>query len=130
MHALACLVLLASAAAPLPEHDIVANGDHWRIKTPDHGVIHVWRPFGYDARHAGTVVYVHGYYTDVDAAWKQHRLPEQFDASGKNAMFIAGEAPVSTDDEVMWPSLGDLLRAVATAGGLGLPAGPLVVVGH
>jgi hypothetical protein len=119
---LASIVLAASVAlAPPPEHDIVVDGDHWRIVTPDHGVIHVWRPKGYEARTAGVIVYVHGYYTDVDAAWTKHHLPEQFDASGKNAMFIAGEAPASSDDEVTWPFLGDLLRAVPALGGPHLP---------
>src|SRR5262249_6783377 len=55
---------------------------------------------------------------------------EQFEASGKNAVFIVAEAPSSTDDEVTWPSLGDLLRAVRTGGGPALPGGPLAVIGH
>src|SRR5262249_38708224 len=76
------------------------------------------------------IVYVHGYYVDVDTAWTKYRLPDQFEASGKNALFIAAEAPSSSDDEVVWPALGDLLRAVPALGGPGLPYGPLAGVGH
>jgi hypothetical protein len=131
MQLLALLLVVASAApVPPPEHDVVCDGDHWRIKTPDRGTIHVFRPKGYQARGAGIVVYVHGYMTDVDLAWTRYRLPEQFDASGKNALFIAGEAPTSSDDEVVWPWLGDLLRAVPALGGPALPYGPLTVIGH
>jgi hypothetical protein len=125
---IAALLLALAVAAP-PQHDLVLGGDHWRIKTAERGVIHVWRPAGYEARTAATIVYVHGYYVDADAAWTKHRLPEQFDASGKNALFIVAEAPGSSDDEVTWPSLGDLLRAVAEAG-VARPYGPLIVVGH
>jgi hypothetical protein len=128
----AIFLALAAQAASLPPttHDLVVGGDHWRIRTPDHGVIHVFRPKGYDARGAGVVVYIHGYYTDVDAAWARYRLAEQFDASGKDAVFIVAEAPGSSDDEVVWPSLGDLLRAVEGGGGPPLNASRLAVVGH
>jgi hypothetical protein len=107
----------------------VNQGEHWRIKT-DRGYVHVWRPRGYEASTAGIVVYVHGYYTDVETAWTKHRLVDQFDASGKNALFIAAEAPVSSDEEVTWPSIGDLLRAVVAGTGEPLPRGPLIVMAH
>src|SRR5262249_7364810 len=104
-------------------------GDHWRIDT-DAGPVHVWRPEGYDASIAGTVVYIHGYHTNVDEAWNLHKLADQFDASGKQALFIVPEAPVAIDDDVKWASLGDLLRAVWAGTGLHPPRGPTIVVGH
>lgn len=125
---IAAVVALAAAVAP-PTHDQVANGDHWRIKTESRGIVHAWRPAGYDSSSAGVVVYVHGYYSDVDTAFTRHRLAEQFDASGRNALFIIPEAPASSDEEVIWTSLGDLLRTVAAAG-IRVPRGPLVVIGH
>src|SRR6266571_4841674 len=70
----------------------VSGGEHWRIQT-DHGPVHVFRPQGYDARAAGTLVYVHGLYADVDTAWRDHRLAEQFVASNRQALFIVPEAP-------------------------------------
>ena len=41
------------------------------------------------------VVYVHGYYVDIDAAWHEHNLAQQFAASRRNALFIAPEAPAA-----------------------------------
>jgi len=99
-----------------------------RIKTPQ-GAVHVWVPEGYDRETAGTVVYVHGYYTDADGAWRDHELARQFKASHQNAMFIVPEAPAGNDDQVNWPALKDLRRAVARAN-ITLPDGPVIVMGH
>ena len=63
---------------------------------PTPGAIHVWVPPGYDRATAGTVVYVHGYHTDSDGAWKDHDLARQFKASGQNAIFIVPDAPRAT----------------------------------
>jgi hypothetical protein len=108
--------------------DEVAGGKHWRIKTSQ-GAVHVWVPEGYDRATAGTVVYVHGYWTDADGAWKEHQLAKQFRASHQNAMFIVPDAPASNDDAVNWPALTDLRHAVARAN-LHLPDGPVIVMGH
>ena len=58
----------------------VAGGTHWRIDTGG-GAVHVWIPGNYDRATAGTVVYVHGYWTDADGAWRDHKLAQQFRAS-------------------------------------------------
>jgi hypothetical protein len=108
--------------------DTVAGGQHFRIKT-SRGAVHVWAPPGYDRATAGTVVYVHGYYTDADGAWREHELARQFKASHQNALFIVPDAPAGNDDEVKWPALKDLRRAVARAN-IHLPDGPVVVIGH
>lgn len=108
--------------------DTVAGGTHWRIGT-DAGAIHVWIPAGYARGTAGTVVYVHGYHTDSDGAWKDHDLAKQFKASGQNAIFIVPDAPSGNGEEVKWGALADLRKAVARAN-IRLPDGPTVVMGH
>ncbi len=112
-----------------PALDQVSGGSHWRLLTPK-GPVHVWQPRGYDPATAGTVIYVHGYYTNVDGAWVQHALAEQFAASKVNALFIVPEAPSGSSEEVFWPVLGDLLAEVERQL-VGTKAhGPIVVAGH
>lgn len=110
------------------KEDKVAGGTHWRIKTKA-GAVHVWVPPGYDRATAGTVVYVHGYWTDADGAWKDHKLAQQFKASRQNALFIVPDAPSSNEEGVAWPSLKDLRRAVQRAN-IMLPDGPVIAMGH
>jgi hypothetical protein len=102
---------------------------HVRI-TSSAGPIHVWTPAEYDASTAGIVVYVHGFYVNVDRAWKRHRLARQFSESGLNALFIACEAPRGGGDPVSWKSLTALLETVAKKLGEPLPKGRVVAVGH
>lgn len=104
-------------------------GPHWRLETPQ-GPVHVWHPESYDPRTAGIVLYLHGYYTRIDATWREDNLAAQFEASGKNALFIAPEAPHSWDEAVEWTSLEPLLETVRSAIAAPLPQGPVVVVGH
>jgi hypothetical protein len=112
-----------------PATDQVSGGAHWRLLTPK-GPVHVWQPRGYDAATAGTVLYVHGYYTNVDGAWVQHALAEQFAASKVNAIFIVPEAPGGGSEEVPWPVLSDLLAEVERQlPGLRAQA-PIVATGH
>jgi hypothetical protein len=110
------------------KEDTVAGGKHWRIKTAE-GAVHVWVPDGYDRETAGTVIYVHGYYTDADGAWSDHSLARQFRASHQNALFIVPDAPAGNEDAVQWPALKDLRRAVTRAN-IHLPDGPVIVMGH
>ncbi len=110
------------------KEDKVAGGTHWRIKT-DAGAVHAWVPAGYDRETAGTVVYVHGYYTDSDGAWRDHDLAKQFRASKQNALFIVPDAPSGNGQEVKWPALTDLRKAMTRAN-IRLPDGPTVVMGH
>jgi hypothetical protein len=113
-------------AAP---HDSAQLGEHSRFVSP-RGVIHVWRPGPYNARSAGIVVYVHGYFTDVDQAWADDHLAEQFQASGRNALFVTPEAPEGRGEEVRWKNLTTLLSDVEQGWDSPLPAGPIVLVGH
>jgi hypothetical protein len=120
------------SAAPPPADVLaqrVAAGRHWRIAT-ERGPVHVWIPDGYDAATAATIVFVHGYWINVDQAWASYRLAEQFALSGINAMFVAPEAPRSKWSRIAWPSLGDLVDAVAGGIDIPMPAARLVAVGH
>lgn len=105
------------------------TGEHLRIET-EHGPLHFWIPDNYHPRSAGMVIYIHGYYTSVDQTWDDDHLEEQFQESGRNALFIAVEAPRSNFEDVAWKSLDELLRTVADRTPFPLPRGPLVVVGH
>ncbi len=110
------------------KEDQVAGGTHWRIET-DAGAVHAWVPAGYDRETAGTVVYVHGYYTNSDGAWRSYELAKQFRASKQNALFIVPDAPSGNGEVVKWPALTDLRRAMARAN-IRIPDGPTVVMGH
>lgn len=110
--------------------EMVELGRHWRFTTP-HGPVHVWTPRGYDARRAETVVYVHGFYTHVDDAWKNYNLAKQFASSAINAMFIVPEAPASGQERVSWTSLADLLTTVEkSVVDVKLPRRRIVAIGH
>ena len=115
--------------APSPLTLAVNAGFDQRISTPN-GAIHVWAPAGYHGDGAAAIVYVHGYYTDVDSAWRDYQLPEQFAASSINALFIAVEAPSGSHDRVRFPELGEVLRLVIANTGMPRPSGPLVAIGH
>jgi hypothetical protein len=115
------------AASPLSL--AVARGHAVRIASP-HGAVHAWRPAGFRPETAATVVYVHGYYTDVDTAWRDHQLPEQFAASAVNALFVAPEAPDGANEPVHWRDLGELIRTVEVELGEPRPSGPLIVLAH
>jgi hypothetical protein len=109
--------------------DYAAQGEHIRLET-EYGPVQVWRPLYYDWRTAGIVVYVHGYFTTLDQTWSEDHLDEQFQASGRNAIFIAPQSPRSNYEEVSWTSLEALLQTVDEQTPFGLPHGPVVVMGH
>ena len=110
------------------KEDTVAGGRHFRVKTAQ-GSVHVWFPENYDRETAGTVVYVHGYWTDADGAWRDYELARQFRASRQNAMFVVPDAPSNNEESVHWPALSDLRKAVTRAN-IKIPDGPVVVMGH
>ena len=102
-----------------------------RFKVPQ-GVVRVYRPPHYDAATAGLAIYVHGLYTDVDHAWTEHRLPEQFAASRRNALFIVPAARSEAAAMPPWDDLQTLLDLVARELPDLLPdaTAPLVIAGH
>jgi hypothetical protein len=104
-----------------------SNEEHLRLQTR-RGPIHLWTPQDYDPSSAATIIYVHGYYVDVDTAWQRYRLRDQFRESGVNALFIVCEAPRSERDTIAWSSLGALLDAARTA--TQPRGGRLIAIGH
>lgn len=108
---------------------LLDDGRHQRFGTTQ-GPVHVWRPRAYKPATAVTIVYVHGFFTDVDRAMTEHALTQQFRDSGRNALFIVPEARSWRSDPVYWPDLEALLATVEQRLKLTRPAGPVVVVGH
>jgi hypothetical protein len=128
----AAVLALASLVAPAPgapRSDRVAGGTHFRLELQA-GIVHVWTPAGYDAASAGTVVYVHGYRSTADEAWREHRLAEQFRASRQNALFVVPDGAQSDPDPVKFDKLGELLREVARRTHLPRPPGRVVAMVH
>jgi hypothetical protein len=124
------LALLASVASRTGVQTASeAGGTHIRVETV-HGPVHLFRPAGYDRRTAGLVIYVHGLYTGVDQAWREHGLAAQFAASGANALFVAPEAPAAADQPPPWSDLESLIVTALGRARLRRPSGPLVAVGH
>jgi hypothetical protein len=109
--------------------DMAKAGRHWRIET-EHGPVHVWIPENYDPATAATIVFVHGYHIDVDQAWHDYRLDQQFALSGDNAMFIAPLSPREKWSPITWPSLNALLATVKTNVDVAMPTKRLVIAGH
>ncbi len=105
-----------------------AGGDYWRLESKT-GPVYVWVPPRYHRADAGTVVYVHGYWTTADRAWREHKLPQQFRKSRQNAIFIVPSAPQDRDDSVKFKTLGGLRRFIRGRG-IRLPDGPICVIGH
>ena len=117
----------------VPRGEREAQGWHWRLETP-HGPVHLWIPERYDSLTAGFVIYVHGFYTTVDEAWRAHALAWQFSQSRKNALFIACEAPQGGDEQPFWDSmaaLADTATRFFAQTGYSVPQVPhVVVMGH
>jgi hypothetical protein len=114
---------------PPDKSDTVEDGEHWRLETQN-GIVHVWKPRGYDAGTAGTVIYLHGHRSTADSAWSEHKLAEQFRASGENALFIVPDSTSDGEQYLHWDSLGALRREVERRTGVARPPGELIVMGH
>lgn len=122
--------LVARTTAGEHVEALLDDGRYVRFGTARDGPVHVWRPRGYRADTAVTVVYVHGFFTSSDQALREHRLVTQFRDSGRNALFIVPEARSGRGDPVYWPELEPLLGAVEKRLKLTRPRGPVVLVGH
>lgn len=115
--------------ASRPVDRALAAGRHLRIDGP-RGPIHVWIPAGYQADTGATVLYLHGYYDNVDTAWTGHQLAQQFALSSLNAIFVAPEAPVSNRGDPNYPDLGEIMRLVEDASGVPRGAAFTAAIGH
>jgi hypothetical protein len=122
----------ATTTDPAPTSPIVAAqlAGHEFAWTSSAGAVHVWVPAGYHADGAALVFYVHGYGIDVDHAWIEHRLPEQFASSAVNAVFVAIEAPSGARQPVSWPVLADAIHEVFSHVEVARPVGAIVAIGH
>jgi hypothetical protein len=121
---------LMEASPPARSHaDRVEAGEHWRLES-ENGVVHVWRPPGYDARTAGTVVYLHGHRSSADESFVQFNMAQQFHSSGLNALFIVPDSTTDGEEGLHGDSLGAQLRDVARETGVERGPGSLVVMGH
>lgn len=109
---------------------VLDDGKHVRFGTKDDGPVHVWRPRTYRSDTAVTVIYLHGFFTSVDQAVRDHHLTAQFRDSGRNALFIIPEARSWRSDPVFWPDLEKLLLAVEKRLKIKRPKGPIVLMGH
>jgi hypothetical protein len=132
--ALALLAALAPRSARaesvvIHSYARLLGGEQWRLPTP-RGVVRVFAPARYDARSAAIAIYAHGYGTSADRSWEGSHLARQFEASGRNALFVVPDGPQHHGQPLAWPRLGALLAAVATGICAELPRGPLVIVGH
>lgn len=107
---------------------LLDDGKHQRFGTEKQGPVHVWRPAFYRPDRATVVVYLHGYFTDVDTAFEEHQLSRQFRDSGRNALFIVPEAPSWRSDPVFWPDLEALLLEVEKRAKVKLPKATGVLV--
>jgi hypothetical protein len=114
------------------------GGKHWCYSAGKQGNVHLWKPDGYDADTAVTVVYVHGHNigydrcTDdgyLDCIWDVHGLPAQFAQSGLKALFVAVDGPLNDRQAVKWTSLDALMDSIRDDGGIRPPA-KVVVLAH
>ena len=109
--------------------DRIESGEHWRLESTN-GVVHVWRPPGYDARTAGTVVYLHGHRSSADDSFSQFAMATQFHNARLNALYIVPDSTTDGEEGLHWDSLGALLRYVSRETGSQRGPGSLVVIGH
>lgn len=105
------------------------DGRYWRFGSEKNGPVHVWSPRNLK-RGAPIVIYLHGFFTDVDAAVREHRLTAQFRDSGRNALFIIPETRSGARDDLLWPELPKLLAEVEKRTKTKAPTGPIVLLGH
>ncbi len=110
--------------------ELLEDGRYIRFGTKDAGPVHVWRPRTYKRETAVTVVYLHGFYTDVDRAMLEHALPTQFRDSARNALFIVPETRSWRTDPLVWKDLEALLTTVEKRTKLERPKGGVIVVAH
>ncbi len=110
--------------------ELLEDGQYVRFGTKDQGAVHVWRPRSYRKENAATVVYLHGFYTDVDRAMLEHALPTQFRDSARNALFIVPETRSGRTDPVIWKDLEALFAAVEKRTKWPRPTGPVIVIAH
>jgi len=122
--------LLKQTRADEFTQQLLDDGTHLRFGTERQGPVHVYRPRHYQPKTATTVVYLHGFYTQVDAAMGEHQLARQFRDSGLNALFVVPATRSWATDGLPWEDLEALLATVETRAKVTRPSGAITVVGH
>jgi hypothetical protein len=136
--AMSQLTLEQSPAAALIErtestewvNERLDDGRHFRFGTQTQGPVHVYVPNTYQARSADIVIYLHGFFVNVDEAVLKHQLLSQFRDSARNAVFIVPETRSAKNDSIPWPDLGRLLEACAKRTSMRFSSQPVSVVTH
>ncbi len=99
------MIRFSSANAMFPDtarangHDY--NGKHYDVASnySDSSVlIYIPTGFHFSAGKINLVFWFHGWGNNIDTAVKQYQLLEQFDASGRNAIFVFPEGPKNAPD--------------------------------
>lgn len=110
--------------------EILEGGVHWRVGTAEFGPVHLWRPLKAPGPRAPVVVYLHGYYINVDGAFVEHSLARQFADSNVAAYFIVPECPSARGEAVTWKSVEALLSLASRVFDVRLEHRPLTLIGH
>lgn len=106
------------------------DGRYFRFTIEGRGPVHVYVPRFYNPDTAIAVVYLHGFYTDVDRAMEEFFLTQQFRNSGRNALFVIPATRSAPGDPILWPNLEQLLETVRIYTKLPLPMGPTTLIAH
>src|SRR5688572_24137853 len=96
----------------------------------ERGSIYTFTPSCTLPASAPVVLYVHGYWDRVEEAFVEHRLADQFRASGRCAVFIVPAAPSSPREKVLWPELEELLARIELESGRRLSRSAIAIAGH
>ncbi len=116
---------LTSTLTCLTSGSPLEGGLHERLTTAN-GPVHLWCP---TEKPETIVVYVHGYFDDVDDAFRDHGLVEQFKRSGTRAVFVMIDAPKGPKEPVRWTSFAALRAELERHVEGALPT-TAVVMGH
>jgi hypothetical protein len=106
------------------------DGRHYRFGTDGSGPVHVFVPRGVTAANADIVIYLHGFYTDVDEAVRSQSLFTQFRDSARKSIFIVPQTRSARGDALFFTQLPKLLFEVSRRTGLPLATQPITAVAH
>ncbi len=110
--------------------ELLDDGRHYRFGTDTSGPVHVYVPRGVTAANADIVIYLHGFYTDVDEAVRTQSLFTQFRDSSRKSIFIVPQTRSAKGDTLFFAQLSKLLSEVSRRTGLSLGSQPIMAVAH
>jgi hypothetical protein len=124
---LLALSIIASLSGCLPDASSPHEGGRHSRFVTSRGPVHTW--CAREAAPEVLLVYVHGYFDDVDDVFREHGVLAQARVSGVNAMVVMIEAPKGPKEAVRWESFAALHEELEHRTGRPLPA-RVVVMGH